>query len=190
MLLQKRILTLALILAGFFTLPTLSVAGDITVPIVPKAAKKADEKTLCIRPVEDMRVNHMDYLLHKRDDTMYKGIRTKKDSIAECIDCHVAPDSKGVYASFGEDKHFCSACHNYASVQIDCFECHRDKPRDVNYKHSLVDKSRFGKKYHHNSITSEHKNKQIDVDTLDALKQMADKSETTSSSFAHSGEEN
>ena len=163
MLLQKRIFTLAIVLAGMFSLPATLIAGDISKPTIPKASKKADDKTLCVRPVDDMRKNHMDYILHQRDDTMRKGIRTKQDSLAECIDCHVAPDAKGEYADFGQDEHFCSACHNYASVKIDCFECHRDKPRNVNYKHSLADKS----KYHHNSITKEQK--KLDSNTLDAL---------------------
>ena len=59
---------------------------------------------------------------------MYKGIRTSKHSLAECINCHVAPEQDGSYARYGDDKHFCSTCHTYAAVNIDCFGCHRDTP--------------------------------------------------------------
>ena len=28
-----------------------------------------------------------------------------------------------------DSKHFCVQCHEYASVSIDCFDCHASKPR-------------------------------------------------------------
>jgi len=178
MLLKKRILTIALMLAtGFITLPATLNAGEISQPNVPKASKKADEKTLCVRPVEDMRKNHMDYILHQRDKTVHEGVRTEKDSLAKCIDCHIAPDEKGKYADFGEDQHFCSSCHNYASVQVDCFECHRDKPRNVDYKHSLIDKSTQNKyKRHHNGISSQSEPSKLNDETLDELSQLENQS--------------
>ena len=172
--LQKRILALAVILAAALSgLPATLLAGEISLPNVPKAAKKADPKTWCVRPVEDMRKNHMDYILHQRDETMHKGVRTKQFSLAECVDCHVTPDEKGQYASYGDDRHFCSSCHNYAAVQIDCFECHRDKPRDVNYNHSLIDKSLL-EKYnpHAESATGLTTKPKIDDKTLDDLTQI------------------
>ena len=97
-------------------------------PVVPKAKAKANPDTLCIRDVKDMRKNHMNYILHKRDKTLREGVRTKQDSLAECISCHISKNDKGEYASFGDSKHFCSSCHNYAAVNIDCFDCHNDKP--------------------------------------------------------------
>ncbi len=120
--------TIISILTGvLLLLPVFAQASDI-LPIVPKAKAKANPKTLCVRDVKDMRKNHMKYLLHQRDETMYKGIRTKKDSLARCISCHVTKDAKGNYPNFGEDKYFCSSCHNYAAVKVDCFDCHNSKP--------------------------------------------------------------
>ena len=68
----------------------------------------------------------MKYLLHQRDETVHEGIRTKRFSLEECIDCHVspAPDAPRVSSS----QHFCNSCHTYAAVNIDCFECHADRP--------------------------------------------------------------
>ncbi len=82
-----------------------------------------------IQPEEEARRNHMEYILHKRDETMHRGIRTEKYGLARCIDCHVQPDANGHVASHDEDEHFCDACHQYAAVTIDCFECHADKPQ-------------------------------------------------------------
>ena len=82
----------------------------------------------CVEPTPEMRKNHMNYILHQRDKTMYDGIRTKQHSLKECINCHVPENNKLVY---GDDKHFCSSCHNYAAVSIDCFQCHADTPGNV-----------------------------------------------------------
>jgi len=117
-------------------LPMLVQAGDL-MPTVPKAKMNANPDTLCIRDVQYMRKNHMETILHKRDETMRKGIRTKQDSLAECINCHVSKDEHGKYANVGDDKHFCSACHNYAAVSIDCFDCHNDKPTEASKTGSM-----------------------------------------------------
>jgi hypothetical protein len=59
---------------------------------------------------------------------MHNGIRTRQYSLEECINCHVAPAADGSYARFGNTEHFCSSCHTYAAVRIDCFQCHADRP--------------------------------------------------------------
>jgi len=130
------------ILVGLTALPVISTAGDLG-PVPPKAKENASEKTKCIRPVTEMRKNHMEFLLHKRDKTLREGVRTKADSLVECIDCHVTPNEKGEYARIGEDGHFCSSCHNYAAVNIDCFDCHSDLPEDA------AKKLRTSKSPHH-----------------------------------------
>ena len=121
----------------FLLLPMLVLAGDL-LPTVPKANAKADPATLCVREVNDMRKNHMDYITHKRDETTRRGVRTKDDSLTECITCHVSKDDNGNYPHAGTDEHFCSSCHNYAAVSIDCFDCHNDKPTKASKTGSTV----------------------------------------------------
>ena len=82
----------------------------------------------CVEPIPDMRANHMKYLLHKRNETMYDGIRTKTHSLVECINCHATPSDDGKVARISDDRHFCASCHRSASVKLDCFECHADVP--------------------------------------------------------------
>jgi len=108
----------------------LPAIADDTGPLagVPKPRAKANPEFGCVRPEEDMRKHHMQYLLHHRDETLRQGIRTKQFSLAECVNCHITPKADGQYARFGEKEHFCSSCHTYAAVRIDCFECHRDTP--------------------------------------------------------------
>ena len=86
------------------------------------------EADKCIRPTEFMRRNHMDLLLHKRDATMRQGIRTKDASLQGCVDCHSKKDDKGTPIPVNAQGQFCSTCHEYAAVKLDCFECHRTTP--------------------------------------------------------------
>lgn len=82
----------------------------------------------CEKDTAFMRRNHMKLLLHKRDMTMHKGIRTKTDSLQNCINCHVTKDASGKPLKVTNPKHFCAACHRFAAVKLDCFECHRSTP--------------------------------------------------------------
>ncbi len=84
----------------------------------------------CVEETSYMRANHMNLLLHKRDETVQKGIRTKKHRLTECIDCHVTPAEDGVTARISDEdsKHFCATCHIATAVTLDCFECHADRP--------------------------------------------------------------
>ena len=82
----------------------------------------------CVRDTAFMRRNHMKLLLHKRDLTMRQGIRGKDSSLKACINCHVTKDDAGKPVKVTNPKHFCAACHEYAAVKLDCFECHRSTP--------------------------------------------------------------
>jgi len=90
---------------------------------LPKLEKGKGEK--CVEDTQYMRKNHMDLLKHQRDDTMRKGIRTAKHSLKKCVECH-ASEKTGSVAATKED--FCAACHSYASVKLDCWDCHATKP--------------------------------------------------------------
>ncbi|MCP4407203.1 MAG: Hdr-like menaquinol oxidoreductase cytochrome c subunit [Gammaproteobacteria bacterium] len=105
---------------------TLISRADVPLPDIPEVPKAKAEQ--CVEPTEHMRRNHMELILHQRDETMHRGIRTNKYSLKECISCHINPGTDGTYPRVDTQKHFCAACHDYASVKIDCFECHSDVP--------------------------------------------------------------
>jgi len=102
---------------------SMSVFAGAPIPDIPKG-----EGDKCVEDTQYMRESHMDLLLHQRDDTLRRGIRTKKHSLKECLTCHVVKDSNNQAISAANPKHFCRACHDYASVNIDCFDCHASKP--------------------------------------------------------------
>lgn len=83
----------------------------------------------CVEPTEWMRVKHFETILHQRDETVIRGIRTTKHSLKNCIDCHITPNAEGEYARYSNsEEHFCASCHTFAAVAIDCFQCHADRP--------------------------------------------------------------
>ncbi len=82
----------------------------------------------CVEDEHFMRRNHMNLILHQRDETMHKGIRTSKYSLKGCLECHTATRADGSYIPINDPGQFCESCHHFASVKIDCFECHATTP--------------------------------------------------------------
>jgi hypothetical protein len=122
----NRLIQFTLLLAVLALLPA---AGSIAGTPLPVIHEPHGEGVKCVQPEDEIKRNHMKYILHQRDETMHDGIRTKTYSLAECINCHVEPDKNGHIASIESKDHFCHGCHEYAAVQIDCFECHADRPQ-------------------------------------------------------------
>ncbi len=133
---MKRLLALG---AAVLTMAALAWAGSDARPAkaggAPKPAiTKAVKGEQCVEPTDIMRRNHMTILNHQRDETVIDGIRTKKHSLKECINCH-ASEKTGSVAAAKDD--FCVSCHSYAAVKIDCFDCHSTKPQGSAAMHPL-----------------------------------------------------
>ena len=97
--------------------------GDVAIPQPAKPATASN----CVEPVEVMRREHMNFLLHQRDTTVLEGERGSKYSLVGCMDCHNPSESAETAVRYPDPQHFCAGCHLYASVRIDCFECHADR---------------------------------------------------------------
>lgn len=123
--LQRRLLlTVTLfVLAG----PVGADAGGVPLPTIPKG-----KGAQCVEPTPVIRRDHMAFLLHQRDETMHVGVRTKRHSLNECIECHVSVDAAGRTIPINAPGQFCAVCHSYAGVSIDCFQCHATTPDSGN----------------------------------------------------------
>jgi hypothetical protein len=122
------------ILKALFMTAMLMAAIAANAEIPRPEVVKAEGK--CVEPTDVMRRNHMEFILHQRDETVHEGIRTSKHSFKQCISCHAVKDDQGEYVSVDDSRHFCVTCHEYAAVNIDCFQCHADTPRSTD-KHEL-----------------------------------------------------
>jgi hypothetical protein len=87
---------------------------------VAKPTIRIERGEACVAPVAEMRRDHMKMLFHQRDSTMRQGLREPRFSLKGCVDCHAAHDTGSVIGKDG----FCSSCHEFAAVKMDCFECH------------------------------------------------------------------
>jgi len=122
---RAAFLAVALIWAGL-----IPAQADAPKPVIQKATKGEQ----CVEDTAYTRKNHMKVLNHHRDETVLEGIRTKKHSLKECINCH-ASETTGSVAKSKDD--FCVSCHSYAAVKIDCFDCHSTKPQGSMAMHPL-----------------------------------------------------
>ena len=100
-----------------------NAVGNSLLPVIPMGRGDA-----CVEDTDFMRRNHMELLKHQRDETVLEGTRSEQYSLTECLDCHAVagPDANPV--TFADSSHFCRACHDFASVSIDCFQCHASRP--------------------------------------------------------------
>jgi len=110
-----------LLLVGL-TLGWLSIADD-NGPVIPKG--KGEH---CVAETSYMRRNHMDLIVHQRDETVIRGIRDEPFSLVECVDCHAQKDANDQHIRVDEEGQFCASCHTFVAAKIDCFGCHAAVP--------------------------------------------------------------
>ena len=116
----------AWIVAAFMAVAGVAGAAETGARVDPLRPEGIGERReTCVEPTAEMRRNHMDMLLHQRDQTMRRGIRTSQHSLKNCVACHANPKTNSVLGKDG----FCESCHSYAAVRIDCFECHSPSPQ-------------------------------------------------------------
>lgn len=108
---------------GVLALEVGGAEGSFVVP-----GSKASGLKRCVEPTDLMRREHMELIRHQRDATVHQGIRSTKHSLADCINCHVSEGGTAQYAPINRGDQFCGACHAYAAVSLDCFQCHATVP--------------------------------------------------------------
>ncbi len=94
--------------------------GNVPLPTLAKAVKGEQ----CVEPADVMRRDHMNFLTHQRDETLRQGIRGNKYSLQQCTECHATADPEIEGGKVRTVEPFCTQCHDYAAVKLDCFACH------------------------------------------------------------------
>ena len=98
-------------------------AEQMLSPVIPPAMGEH-----CVEPNDVMRRDHMQFLLHQRDETVHSGVRGTKYSLVGCIGCHVQKNAQGEPIPVNAPGQFCASCHAFAGVSVDCFDCHAGVP--------------------------------------------------------------
>lgn len=126
--LKQRIGILAVVATAWMGFGSLAMGDDHQHADRKIGANAGDA---CVKETPWMRRNHMELLKHDRDRTLRQGIRSLEGSIKGCVDCHSNTNDQGHFVSVNAEGEFCSGCHTYTAVKIDCFECHASKPDSV-----------------------------------------------------------
>ena len=106
---------------------SLGAAGSQAGGIAPKLVIDKS-KGQCVLPPEQMKRQHMKLLKHRRDETMFNGVRGGKVSLRACVTCHAIKGDDGKFVTIKSEKHFCRTCHDYIAVKPDCWDCHVSVP--------------------------------------------------------------
>ena len=102
-----------------------ATSRNAALTVLTEKAKAAKE---CIRSTEYMTAEHMQLLDIWRDTVTRDGKRIYVNSKGRsynmsltktCLDCH------------SNKAEFCDRCHNYASVDPFCWDCHIDNPEEM-----------------------------------------------------------
>jgi [DsrC]-trisulfide reductase subunit J len=89
---------------------------------------KAQAAKVCVRDTEFMTANHMQLLDEWRDTVVRKAERIYVNAEGKefnmslsntCLDCH------------SNKAEFCDRCHQYASIEPYCWDCHIDNPKET-----------------------------------------------------------
>lgn len=123
----KAVVTAGLVALGLagalFALAAKAGGDGFVVP-----SSKAAELESCVEPTEYMRRNHFELIEHQRDETVHGGVRSTKHSLADCVACHVGYTAEHQPTPIQDEGQFCSTCHRYAAVSLNCFGCHSPVP--------------------------------------------------------------
>ena len=122
------VVVIAAIMLLRVAIPAATEDADPATSRVPLPDISRGKGESCVEDTDFMRRNHMDLLMHQRDDTVQQGIREKKHSLKECISCHTIAGPDSMALTVASPKHFCRSCHDYVAVKIDCFDCHASRP--------------------------------------------------------------
>ncbi len=97
------------------------VKAEAPEPELTEKAKKAEK---CVEAADFMKTEHMQLLYDWREHVVRDGQRIYENSNGKefdmsltdtCLDCHSNKDK------------FCDRCHDYASVEPYCWDCHNTK---------------------------------------------------------------
>jgi len=121
----KIVLGLA-VFAGLVTGPVWYAAGRGTGQ-PPELERPADAKQ-CIEPTPFMRARHMELLDSWRDAVVRRGDQVYVASDGRRHDMSLTRTCLGCHRDPGK---FCDRCHQYAAVEVFCWDCHQQKRRNT-----------------------------------------------------------
>ena len=124
---KGKIATGLIIFIAIVTFPFWYNHGKAVARPEPVLTAEAKAAKTCVRPTDYMKAEHMQLLDVWRDTVVRDGQRMYVNEAGQefdmslsntCLDCH------------SNKAEFCDRCHNYASADPYCWDCHIDNPKE------------------------------------------------------------
>jgi hypothetical protein len=121
---------LVIFLSCVLSVSAFAHGGEEHYNIGDRAASLKEEGKVIHKDLSVMRKMHPEFLYHKRDETLRKGVRTQQNSLKLCVNCHSTTDKSGEFMPIDDKNQFCATCHQKVGTSLDCFSCHRNTPKE------------------------------------------------------------
>ena len=96
----------------------------------PELLGKAKTAKKCVLDKMDMRANHMSLLDEWRDSVVRNGNRIYTNTDGKEFNMSLSTGENSCLGCHEDKSKFCDTCHNYASVDPYCWECHTE-PKEI-----------------------------------------------------------
>ncbi len=96
----------------------------------PELLGKAKVQKKCVLSKYDMRANHMSLLDEFRDSVVRDADRQYKAANGYTFNMSLSTGENSCLGCHEDKTRFCDTCHNYASVDPYCWDCHTN-PKEI-----------------------------------------------------------
>ena len=115
-----------IVFIALITFPFWYNKGNAVPAVEVKLSDKAKAAKTCVEPKEYMKAYHMQVLDVWRDEVVRKGNRIYTNTQGKQYNMSLSTGEESCLGCHTEKAEFCDKCHNYASVQPYCWDCHID----------------------------------------------------------------
>jgi len=128
---KNMIITGLIIFCIIIIFPFLYNLGSTAPPPEPVLSEKAKAAGECIAPKEVIRAEHMEILGQWRYSVVRNAKRIYKASNGKEYNMSLSSGENSCIGCHTNKAEFCDKCHNYASVEPYCWDCHIE-PKERN----------------------------------------------------------
>lgn len=121
---KNKILTGLVIFVAIVTFPFWYNLGKAIPAPEPKLSEKAKAAKECVVPKQVMKQEHMQILDLWRDTVVRDANRAYKTGKGRTFNMSLSTGEDSCTGCHDNKAEFCDKCHNYASVDPYCWDCH------------------------------------------------------------------
>jgi len=121
---KNKIVIGLVIFVAIVTFPFWYNLGRASTAPEPKLSEKAKAAKECVVPKVDMKSEHMQILDLWRDTVVRDANRVYKTSKGKTFNMSLSTGEDSCMGCHEDKAEFCDKCHNYASVDPYCWDCH------------------------------------------------------------------